>query len=59
MNFGVHAALRRGGAHYIDFHLPYAVITIGDVDRVEYPSDWWASAKDISTGVRYGDGSNQ
>jgi hypothetical protein len=56
-NFGIHVALRRGGMHYIDIHLPFTVITIGDIESVEYPNGCWFSSRDSSTGVKY-DNSN-
>lgn len=54
INFGIHVSIRRGAAKYIDIHLPYTVITIGDITKVEYPPFWWSSAKDKRTGVEYG-----
>jgi len=53
LNFGIHIALRKGGPHYIDVHLPYTVITIGNIKEVEYPHWTWFSGRDISTGVKY------
>lgn len=58
VNFGVHVALRRGGPHYIDIHLPYTVVSIGNIWTVEYPHWWRQGSRDISTGVRY-DRSNE
>jgi hypothetical protein len=57
LNFGVHVCLR--GCKYIDLHLPFTVITLGCIDRTEYPPWWWGCSKDIRSGVKYDDGSNQ
>jgi len=54
LNFGLHVDVRRGGKHYIDIHLPFTVITLGNISTVEYPPWWWACAKDARTGVKYG-----
>lgn len=40
---------------YLDIHLPFTVITLGNISEVEYHPDWWASARDIGTGVKYDD----
>ena len=56
VNLGIHAALRPGGPHYLDIHLPFLVVTIGNVHAVEYPPWSWFSARDASTGVKYGNG---
>ena len=58
LTFGVHASCKAWSAIrgcYVDFHLPFCVLTFGNIDSVEYPSEWWASARDMSTGVHYDD----
>lgn len=53
LNFGVHFCFRT--PMYVDIHLPYIVVILGNVHEVEYPPWWWACAKDASTGVKYAD----
>lgn len=51
LNFGIHVSLK--GVRYIDIHLPYTVLTLGNIKSVEYPPWWWACGKDISSGIKY------
>lgn len=53
LNFGIHISIRKGGPHYIDIHLPYTVVTFGNIGFVEYPPQCWFSSKDQETGVKY------
>ncbi len=53
INLGVHVCLRT--PRYLDLHLPWTVITIGNIGSVEYPSWSWFSSRDARTGVKYAD----
>ena len=57
INFGVHLSTHT--PYYLDIHLPYTVITIGNIHSVEYPNDWGACSRDISTGVKYDRGNER
>jgi hypothetical protein len=50
-NFGIHVSLY--GIKYVDFHLPFTIITIGNVDEAEYPPEWWSASRDCRSGVRF------
>lgn len=50
VNLGIHLDI---SARYLDLHLPYLVLTLGNVGTVDYPGCWHCASRDVCTGVKY------